>query len=98
MRPMTDGTVSAPGATPRHHSKSVRLDLRIGADLNAEDATAMLDHITFSVTDIARSRAFYDAPLEPLGIRLLFEVTPAQSGSEHFMGYGEQRPYFWIAA
>ena len=58
----------------------------------------MLDHITFSVTDISRSKAFYDAALKPLGIRVLFEVTPQQSGGAHFMGYGEQRPFFWIAA
>src|SRR5947209_6293166 len=58
----------------------------------------MLDHITFSVTDIIRSKAFYDTALKPLGIRVLFEVTPEQSGGAHFMGYGEQRPYFWIAA
>lgn len=58
----------------------------------------MLDHITFSVTDIIRSKAFYDTALKPLGIRVLFEVTPEQSGGGHFMGYGEQRPYFWIAA
>jgi catechol 2,3-dioxygenase-like lactoylglutathione lyase family enzyme len=57
----------------------------------------MLDHITFTVTDIARSKAFYDAALTPLGIRVLFEV-PAQSGAGRVMGYGEQRPYFWIAS
>jgi catechol 2,3-dioxygenase-like lactoylglutathione lyase family enzyme len=57
----------------------------------------MLDHITFTVTDVARSKAFYDTALKPLGIRVLFEVTPEQSGGAHFMGYGEQRPYFWIA-
>jgi catechol 2,3-dioxygenase-like lactoylglutathione lyase family enzyme len=58
----------------------------------------MLDHITFTVTDIKRAKAFYDAALKPLDIRVLFEVTPEQSGSEHFMGYGDQRPFFWIAA
>src|SRR5262249_31286813 len=58
----------------------------------------MLDHITFSVTDIARSKAFYDAALKPLDICVLFEVTPEQSGSAHFIGYGDQRPFFWIAA
>jgi len=58
----------------------------------------MLDHITFTVTDIARSKAFYDTALKPLGICVLFEVTPEQSGGARVVGYGEQRPYFWIAA
>jgi len=47
---------------------------------------------------VTRALLDYDAALKPLGIGVLFEVTPAQSGGEHFMGYGEQRPYFWIAA
>jgi catechol 2,3-dioxygenase-like lactoylglutathione lyase family enzyme len=59
----------------------------------------MLDHITFSVTDILRAKAFYDAALKPLGYRVVYEVTPQQSGGAHFMGYGDDRkPYFWIAA
>jgi catechol 2,3-dioxygenase-like lactoylglutathione lyase family enzyme len=28
----------------------------------------MLDHVSLGVTDIARSRKFYDATLRPLGI------------------------------
>src|SRR5262249_16151719 len=58
----------------------------------------MLDHVSFLVTDIARSKAFYDAALEPLGIRVLFELTPEQSAGADFMGYGEQRPYFLLGA
>jgi catechol 2,3-dioxygenase-like lactoylglutathione lyase family enzyme len=33
----------------------------------------MLDHMTFRVTDIQRTKAFYTAALEPLGYSLCFE-------------------------
>jgi catechol 2,3-dioxygenase-like lactoylglutathione lyase family enzyme len=33
----------------------------------------MLDHMTFRVTDIARTKAFYSAALAPLGYSLCFE-------------------------
>ena len=33
----------------------------------------MLDHMTFRVTDIARTKAFYTAALAPLGYNLCFE-------------------------
>lgn len=33
----------------------------------------MLDHMTFRVTDIARTKAFYSAALAPLGYRVCFE-------------------------
>lgn len=58
----------------------------------------MLDHFGFKVSDIARSRAFYDAVLAPLGYGLVMEVTPAMTGngSEH-LGYGPTgKPAFWI--
>lgn len=34
----------------------------------------MLDHMTFRVTDIARTKAFYTAALAPLGYSLSFEA------------------------
>lgn len=57
----------------------------------------MLDHVGATVTDLARSRAFYDAALAPLGIAVIMEVTPDQTGGGGHLGYGSQgRPYFWI--
>jgi len=57
----------------------------------------MLDHITFSVTDSAKARAFYDAALKPLGFRVVYEETPGQTGDAHVMGYGDERKaFFWI--
>ena len=54
----------------------------------------MLDHVTIGVSDFARSAAFYDAALAPLGIGRLW------GDGATFAGYGEAgvRPYFWIGA
>jgi len=58
----------------------------------------MLDHVSFAVSDFARSKAFYGKALEPLGIACVMEVTPDMTGdgSRH-AGFGEAgKPYFWI--
>jgi catechol 2,3-dioxygenase-like lactoylglutathione lyase family enzyme len=54
----------------------------------------MLDHVRLEVSDLTASRAFYEAALEPLGIRLLMEFEGAA-------GFGKQtehgpKPFFWI--
>ena len=51
----------------------------------------MFDHISLGVRDIARSKAFYDAALEPLGYRRLSE------GSDS-LGYGKEAVGLWIGA
>jgi catechol 2,3-dioxygenase-like lactoylglutathione lyase family enzyme len=57
----------------------------------------MLDHIGFSVRDLPRSRAFYEAALAPLGFGVVMEVTPEMSGGEAYCAFGPpQRPQFWI--
>lgn len=57
-------------------------------------STSVLDHISFGVTDVARSRAFYDAALAPLGIARLVNVT---EGTSKNSGYGRGREaQFWI--
>lgn len=58
----------------------------------------MIDHLGFKVTDITRSRSFYDAVLASLGYGLVMEVTPQMTGdgSTH-LGYGAGgKPDFWI--
>lgn len=51
----------------------------------------MLDHVTLGVTDIARSKRFYDQALGPLGIERLYAEKDA------FAGYGANRKaFFWI--
>ena len=52
----------------------------------------MIDHISYAVTDYARSRAFYDAALAPLGYRPTMEFG-------RVTGYGDNgAPQFWISA
>ena len=59
----------------------------------------MLDHIGFSVSDHARSRAFYVKALAPLGYVPVMDLTREQTGSYEGTGFGANgRPYFWIGA
>jgi catechol 2,3-dioxygenase-like lactoylglutathione lyase family enzyme len=58
----------------------------------------MLDHVGIAVSDIQRSRTFYDRALSPIGITLLWVVGPEQTESGGTaLGYGSGgRPYFWV--
>jgi catechol 2,3-dioxygenase-like lactoylglutathione lyase family enzyme len=57
----------------------------------------MLDHTGFAVSDLRRAKVFYASALQPLGITLLFEVTPEQSGGGAHAGFGAaNKPFFWI--
>lgn len=57
----------------------------------------MLDHVGLAVSDLARSRLFYEACLRPLGIGLLMEVSPEQTGNASGLGFGaDGKPFFWI--
>ncbi len=58
----------------------------------------MLDHMGFPVSDIARSKAFYDAALAPLGMTLMMTITPEMSGNGGTaLGYGKDgHPFFWV--
>ena len=50
-----------------------------------------LDHIGLDVGDYEVSKVFYEQALEPLGLRLMMEPTPAIGG------FGDDFPFFWIA-
>ncbi|MFC3067844.1 VOC family protein [Phenylobacterium soli] len=50
----------------------------------------MLDHVSLKVADFTRSAAFYDAALQPLGLRRLM------GDGQNYTGYGDDRPFFWI--
>ena len=56
----------------------------------------MIDHIGFPVSDYARSKAFYEKALAPLGYVLVMEV--AQTENDHpAAGFGANgKPDFWI--
>ncbi|KJC58091.1 glyoxalase [Bradyrhizobium sp. LTSPM299] len=51
----------------------------------------MLDHVTIGITDIERSKAFYDQALQALGISRLY------AEGIGFAGYGiRPKAFFWI--
>ena len=56
----------------------------------------ILDHVGFPVTDYARSVAFYQKALAPLGIVILKEFNLSEDGADGYAGFGRQRPQFWI--
>lgn len=45
----------------------------------------MIDHVGLAVSDLARSRAFYEAALEPLGLVLLKSAPTEESGGTAIM-------------
>lgn len=57
----------------------------------------MIDHVTFGVTDFARSARFYDQAFAPLGVTRLFDVPLEHTGGVKVAGYGDDRPWFWLA-
>ena len=57
----------------------------------------MFDHLGIGVTDYARSTAFYDKALAPLGMKQLFKVPVEHTGGVDAVGYGATRPVFWLA-
>lgn len=57
----------------------------------------MIDHMTLGVSDFARSVAFYDQVFAPLGVTRLFDVPLDHSNGVQVTGYGDDRPWFWLA-
>jgi catechol 2,3-dioxygenase-like lactoylglutathione lyase family enzyme len=59
----------------------------------------MLDHIGLAVADFARSQAFYEAALKPLGLTVVMAVTADETGADAHAGFGEGgKPFFWIGS
>ena len=56
----------------------------------------MLDHIGLAVTDLAKSRAFYEAALEPLGVRVLEVIDENEAGGTAVV-MGDSEPFFVFA-
>ena len=50
----------------------------------------MIDHVKAFVSDLERSRAFYEQALAPLGYRVLMQPGPL------VIGFGVDRPDFWL--
>ena len=59
----------------------------------------MIDHMGIAVSDLARSRKFYEAALGALGMSVQMEVTPEQTESGgSALGFGVPgETIFWIA-
>jgi len=58
----------------------------------------MIDHTGVIVADVARSRAFYETALAPVGYTVLAEIPAAVTGSTDVIGFGEApKPDFWIS-
>lgn len=58
----------------------------------------MIDHIGISVSDYAKSKAFYSAALASIGYRLLVEIPAAVTKSHDVAGFGKApKPDFWIS-
>ena len=56
----------------------------------------MIDHVGFPVSDYARSKAFYEKALAPLGYTLIMEVQQNQFDAKA-AGFGANgKPDFWI--
>src|SRR5205823_11518086 len=50
----------------------------------------MIDHLTLTVRDLAKSRAFYERVLKPLGYSVKMDVG-------EFIGFGDEtKPYLWL--
>lgn len=58
----------------------------------------MLDHVGFAISDLERSRRFYDAALEQLGLSIQMAVPPDETrDGRAAVGYGKDGdPIFWI--
>ena len=57
----------------------------------------MIDHTGVAVSDIGKSKAFYQKALAPIGYALLAEFSAAVTAHSDVAGFGEPpKPDFWI--
>jgi catechol 2,3-dioxygenase-like lactoylglutathione lyase family enzyme len=58
----------------------------------------MIDHTGFTVRDFAKSKAFYEKALAPLGYAVIMELPASATGHGDVAGLGvPPKPDFWIA-
>ncbi len=59
----------------------------------------MIDHLGFPVADLARSRAFYEKALAPLGYGVIMAVSAEETGGAAHVGFGaDGKPDFWLSS
>jgi catechol 2,3-dioxygenase-like lactoylglutathione lyase family enzyme len=57
-----------------------------------------IDHVSLSVENLERAKAFYSKALTPLGLALVAELSAEQTGSVAMLGFGVGRKSsFWVA-
>ncbi len=57
----------------------------------------MIDHTSVNCSDFARSKAFYERALAPIGYGLLMDIPAEQNDGVPAAGFGEGgKPDFWI--
>jgi catechol 2,3-dioxygenase-like lactoylglutathione lyase family enzyme len=70
----------------------------MGSETMSDELQLAIDHISLSVADLARAKAFYAALLAPIGLEIVGEVTAEQTGTVAFAGFGRGRKgQLWIA-
>ena len=85
------------GAATSDASALVTVARRCYGD-GVNELTLTIDHVSLSVEDLERAKNFYSKALAPLGMRIVGEVTPEQSGSVGFVGFGVGRKgSLWVA-
>ena len=57
----------------------------------------MIDHTGLKVSDPKKSRTFYDKALAPLGYKMMVEIPKEYTEGAVVLGYGVDRPDFWVA-
>ncbi len=57
----------------------------------------MIDHTGLTVSNFARSKAFYAKALAPLGYTVMMEFAAGQIAEVETAGLGTEKPDFWIA-
>jgi catechol 2,3-dioxygenase-like lactoylglutathione lyase family enzyme len=59
----------------------------------------MIDHTGLSVSNFARSKAFYEQALSPIGYSLIMALSAAETGVTDVAGFGvPPKPDFWLAS
>lgn len=56
----------------------------------------MIDHTGIASEHIEKARAFYDAAFAALGGGARMVVPPEHTGGRVVVGYGRERPVFWL--
>jgi catechol 2,3-dioxygenase-like lactoylglutathione lyase family enzyme len=57
----------------------------------------MIDHAGINVANFLAAKKFYDAAFAALGGSMLFQVPIEYTGGKNVVGYGRDRPVFWVA-